>query len=137
MADALDLPLGPQDRLIDPPSIDHFNRESDGFAIELIPPDEISVDEKCSVHIATGSADGKRIGVLLERLEQLCAAGPIRRIVHGGGGAYQLMVDEQTAVALPDLGHDAADEAADRIHQIAEAALYAYTIENRLRSRSA
>ena len=137
MTDAIELPLGRHDRLYEPPLIDHFNREPNCFAIEFIPPDDVAKEEKCFVNVPADSPDGRRIGVLLERIEELSSVRPIRQIVHSGGGNYSLRSAQSSVSILQDLDHEAAIEVADRIHHIAEAALYAHVVHERHSSRSA
>ena len=136
MTEPMELSLEPHDRLYDPPLVDHLSREDDCFAIHLVPSDTVSDEEKCLVRVASDSPDGRRITVLLGRIDELCASGRVLRIIHGGGSDYQLAT-EQSTCSLSDLDGAAGSEIADRIHQIAEVAEYVYLTQVRTKARSA
>ncbi|HXE56158.1 MAG TPA: hypothetical protein VN541_24240 [Tepidisphaeraceae bacterium] len=82
-------PNNDADHLVEPPIIDSLIRE-DGrreWAIVFIPEDAVSPREKEQVTIAFDSADGRRIMLRVNRLEQLLGQR-IDRIFHAGDGNF-------------------------------------------------
>jgi hypothetical protein len=129
MTDSIDLPLGNDDRLAEPPLLDslHYEAEPDGFSIIFVP--SMGEDATRSVFVPRDSTEGRRISALLYRIEPLIG-DRLQKVVHGGGGDYSLRLAGGKLVRLSDEAPNGhwAPEVFDRLKQIANAAELAFNV---------
>jgi hypothetical protein len=131
MSDPVEIPLDEDDRLADPPLLDLFrvDLESDCYIATFVPSDDVSAEPTLSVSIRQQSVEGRRIAILLARIETICG-GRLLLASHLGGGNYTLRLTDGRTTALDALDNASAVELFDRLKQVAVDAEMSYRINH-------
>ena len=123
--------------LVEPPIVDHLYYEADAhaFIVTFVPEDRVSTAETEAVEIPASGENGRRIAVQLGRLAELLgmAPGGIERVVHAGGGDFELWLAGGATRSLAEHSPDshATHEAYRCLQDIAMTAQVAFIIQER------